>query len=391
MPIFLRERKTRHNKRKTPRSLATGTPGSTLDDPPSESAGPARPSSPTPSTSSTQTSNTTSFTAYSVGSSAAPRTRAEHDFLLFTYLLRFVHREGKVGDFAREALLHLVDIATSLPTSPPPSLAASQHVPTGMTRSDTNSTITAAVPTPSRASREATLAFAEHLLDSDFAEVLGAGLGALYGLLPNKLVVRGLDASAPPTGWTDGGSGMLGGGGMVLGGMGALGENADQEELEQQREDEEDKLRSLGYGITGTDEFRDSIDGWLTLVEFTQEVLMRCKVAEDVLGSGGGEEDQDDVDDEAREQQFVMSALSASILGSLRSSLLENVLCKSCRVGLYLLVGEVANICFGWAQTLRFWNAPRLTARRWRCSRTWKRCSTSSMRAPPSSIPSSVF
>lgn len=111
----------------------------------------------------------------------------------------------------------------------------------------------------------------------------------------------------------------------MLGGLGSLGDSEDQEELERQREDEEDRLRSLGYGITGTDEFRESVDGWLTLIEFTQEVLVRCKAAEDSLATG---EDDDLVDEEAREQRFVMAALAASILSSLRSSLLENVLCK---------------------------------------------------------------
>lgn len=282
-----------------------------------------RPSSPTPSTSSNLTTTTTSHTAYSATSSSAPRTKAEHDFLLFSYLLRFVHREGSVGDFAREGLLHLVDIATTLPNS--------QHGSSGMTRSDTGLTITPqpadSTPTPSRAAREATLAFAEHLLDSDFAEVLGAGLGALYGLLPSKLAVRSADASAAPAGSADGLADM--GGGMVLGGLGPLGDSVDAEELARQREDEEDRLRSLGYGISGTDNFRDALDGWLTLVEFTQEVLGRCRAVEEALRPGAEEE----VEEEGRQQRFVMTALAASILGSLRSSLLENVICecKPCR------------------------------------------------------------
>lgn len=39
--------------------------------------------------------------------------KVEYEFLLFNYLLRFVHREGQIGDFARAGLLFLMDVAMS--------------------------------------------------------------------------------------------------------------------------------------------------------------------------------------------------------------------------------------------------------------------------------------
>lgn len=220
-----------------------------------------------------------------------------------------------MGDDARAGLLSLVDIAMG-------SASPFSH---GMTRSATTSTVT---PTSFAATpaREAALAFAEYLLDSDFADVLGAGLGALYGLLPTKLVLRAPGATSSsnkPTSWDDP-IVSEGSGGMVLGGMGALGEEEDAEEVQRQQEDEEMRLRSLGVGISGSDEFREGVDGWLKLVEFTQEVLRRGLV----VGEGGAFDD-DEVDEDTRQQRLITSALSSSILSSLRTLFLQTVLYHS--------------------------------------------------------------
>jgi hypothetical protein len=70
----------------------------------------------------------------------------EYEFLLFTYLLRFVHREGRSGDFARTGLLFLIDLANDQ--------------------------------------------LGDFILGSDFATIMAAGLGALYSQLPRKLIVK---------------------------------------------------------------------------------------------------------------------------------------------------------------------------------------------------------
>ncbi|KAI8889837.1 hypothetical protein K501DRAFT_328960 [Backusella circina FSU 941] len=87
----------------------------------------------------------------STTTSARPHPTEQHDkpeyeFLLFTYLLRFVHREGRSGDYARTGLLFLMEMATGQ--------------------------------------------LGEFILGSDFATIMSAGLGALYSQLPRKLVVR---------------------------------------------------------------------------------------------------------------------------------------------------------------------------------------------------------
>ncbi|KAI9497641.1 Retinoic acid induced 16-like protein-domain-containing protein [Zychaea mexicana] len=69
------------------------------------------------------------------------------EFLLFTYLLRFVHREGRSGDYARTGLLFVME------------MAAADHL-------------------------------GDFILSSDFATIMAAGLGALYSQLPRKLVVK---------------------------------------------------------------------------------------------------------------------------------------------------------------------------------------------------------
>lgn len=285
---------------------------------------PERSSSPTPSTSTI--GSTTSYNPSSIGSSTHPRRKTDHDFLLFSYLLRFVHREGRVGDFARAGLLFLIDIAMS--SSPSASTSTSMH------RIDTSETVhpslsSTSASTSPPAHQEATLALAEYLLDSNFAEVLAAGLGALYGLLPGKLVVRSagevaaLNSPSQNEGWNDSVE-IEGAGGMVLGGMGPLGEEEDSEAAQIRREEEETRLKVLGVGISGTEEFREGLDGWLKLVEFTQDVLRRAPASTSIESF-----DSDQLEDDTRQLHLLTSALISSILSSIRLLFLQNVLYPS--------------------------------------------------------------
>ncbi|GAA5997315.1 uncharacterized protein JCM10292_000173 [Rhodotorula paludigena] len=310
LAIFFREKGPRFGKKDVSTSIATAmnrrvpfaSTSAALGDPPA---------SPTLSQA-TMSDASAPFGTSQASSSASPRRRAEHDFLLFSYLLRFIHREGEIGDSAREGVLSLVDVALGYPSLYNPSL--------GMHRTSSASTVSpATVLTPSAtpaAAREAVLAFAEYLLDSDFAEVLGAGLGALYGLLPSKLVVR----SADTTGTADvgGPTGSLAGA-MVLGGMGALHDEEDGEEVQRLREEEELRMRGEGYGLTGTTDFSEGLDGFLKLVEFAQDVLRRST-------DGGTSEDDSD---EARQQHLVMAALTSAILDAIRDLFLQSVLYPS--------------------------------------------------------------
>ncbi|KAI9298976.1 hypothetical protein K502DRAFT_298817 [Neoconidiobolus thromboides FSU 785] len=74
----------------------------------------------------------------------------QYECLLFSYLLRFVHREGKSGDYARTGLLFLIEVAGGN--------------------------------------------FRDYILyHSDLCPILSAGLGALYSQLPRKLLVKYVD------------------------------------------------------------------------------------------------------------------------------------------------------------------------------------------------------
>ncbi|KAK4699752.1 hypothetical protein P7C70_g6508, partial [Phenoliferia sp. Uapishka_3] len=258
----------------------------------------SRSSSPTPSTS-TMTS-TTSQTS----NSATHRKKAEHDFLLFAFLLRFVHREGNIGDLARAGLVFLFDVAV-----------------TNGSREDRFSSPTTSVSVSQpEAAREARLALSEYLLDSDFSDVLAAGLGALYGLLPGKLLVRPA-GSTPSTGAWNNETLEAGTGGMVLGGMGAHEAEDDPEEAQRKMEEEENRLRALGVALSGTTDFREGLDGWLKLVEFTQEILLKASLSADTSDPSPSTKTNPrlDTDDVAREQALVTSALKSSILASIRS------------------------------------------------------------------------
>lgn len=84
--------------------------------------------------------------------------------MIFTYLLRWVHREGRTGDLARAAILILFEVSTS------------ENMQNGTTANQD-------APIDIRA------AVAEFIVDGDLAEVLAAGLGAVYGILPANLAV----------------------------------------------------------------------------------------------------------------------------------------------------------------------------------------------------------
>ncbi|GAA6022482.1 hypothetical protein JCM11491_001692 [Sporobolomyces phaffii] len=323
LAIFLRHKTPKLRKDLSPSlatSMARTPPLSRL----SSNNGDGRPTSPT--LSQVSASDASTSLSYSNASSATSRRiRSERDFLLFAYLLRFIHREGGVGDYARRGVLALCDVALGHPDVS----ASSASLP----RSASETTITSSsfpdISSPyssSPSTQEAVLAFAEYLLDSDFAQVLGAGLGALYGLLPTKLVVR------PSKGGGQAGEVVDGvvsksAGGMQLGGMGALGEEEDAEEIERKREEEEDRLKSMGVGLSGTTEVRDGLDALLKLVEFTQDVLNRCGPprAPDEGDEGAAVDDMD----ASRQRALLFSALTDSILTALRDLFLQSVLYPS--------------------------------------------------------------
>lgn len=204
--------------------------------------------------------------------------KTEYEFLLFNYLLRFVHREGHIGDFARAGLLFLMDVAMS-PGEPRP-------VPDSPSSSE---------PPPDPI-HDAALALAEYILDGDFSEVLGAGLGAVYSLLPSKLVFHPVVAS--PASLKNG---------MAIGG--AVPDSAEERE---KQEFAREKSRALGVEDALNPDFKTRLDHFLKLLEFLQDVLRRNVVSETMDASA-----------------LVGTAIVQSIIDAVRRIFLENVLYPS--------------------------------------------------------------
>jgi hypothetical protein len=135
--------------------------------------------------------------------------KSEYEFLLFTYLSKFVHREGKAGDFARTGLLFLMELSTG--------------------------------------------SLGEYIMDADFTSLLSAGIGASYSQLPRKLLVRG-------------------GPNIINSMVGTLNDRTPPAE----------SASSKGVNIelsTSTD-FQSRLDAFLKLLEFCQDIVMRCPNSE---------------------------------------------------------------------------------------------------------------
>ena len=201
--------------------------------------------------------------------------KPEYEFLLFNYLLRFVHREGHIGEFARAGLLFLMDVAMS----------------PGEADNHTESSEASSDPV-----NDAALALAEYILDGDFSEVLGAGLGAVYSLLPSKLGFFPQTSTTSPDN-----------NGMTIGGP-SLADDEEQDNVSSLRE----RSREMGIEDARSSEFKAKIDHFLTLLVFLQDVLRRNNSQENVDASA-----------------LVGTAIVQSILDAVRRIFLENVLYPS--------------------------------------------------------------
>ena len=205
---------------------------------------------------------------------SALQKRPEYEFLLFNYLLQFVHREGQIGDFARAGVLFLMDVAMS-PHEPINRLAGEGSNP----------------PPPDSPSEEpesdpiieAAVALAEYIVDGDFSEVLAAGLAAVYSTLPSKLRVK-----APAYAQLDRNS-------MVLG-------SNPREKTEAEKEGD------INVGNSSDPEFKAHLEHFLRLLEFLQDIIRR----NETHGDG-----------------TVGDAVAESILDAARRVFFENVLYPS--------------------------------------------------------------
>lgn len=243
----------------------------------------ARPSSPSPS------QGTVTSGPSSIPPSSTTTKKPEYEFLLFNYLLRFVHREGQIGDFARAGVLFLMDVAMSPGETFPKTPGGEENL------NASTSTVSSTASTDPNV--DAALALAEYILDGDFSEVLAAGLAAVYSLLPSKLEIK------PPS-QTESLSGTT----MVLGST-----TVEMTETEKEAEEAtQEKNRSIGLEESSSPSFKSRLDHFLKLLEFLQDVLKR-----NILPEG--------TDANFDASTLVGSAIVQSILDAVRRVFLENV------------------------------------------------------------------
>ncbi|GAA5869977.1 hypothetical protein JCM3774_004326 [Rhodotorula dairenensis] len=247
---------------------------------------------------------------------------SEYDCTVFTALVKYLHREADIGEAARTGLVALIDVARSSRPTTSTSRAAAFG---GLSDERRRSTGAPAASTPV-GEQDLGLTFAEWILESDLAEVLAASLGALYGALPNKLVIRPVGTSSAAALDSDSVSGNAPSAGMVLGGMGALQDDEDAETSARRREEEDELLQNQGYGLSGTVDFTRALDHFLRLFEFAQDMVERCtwSPVESLAGSQAAEADATE-----RQRRLLLAAIASTIVAALRTSFLQGVLYPS--------------------------------------------------------------
>jgi len=236
----------------------------------------------------TETREHKSETVAATSEVSANHKKSEHEFLLFNYLLRFVHREGQIGDFARAGLLFLMDVAMS-PGDQEHRLSKDESLLSeGAYEIKTQDPIA-----------DAALSLAEYVLDGDFSDVLGAGLGAVYSQLPSKLEVH-----APAIAEENRSASM------VLGGCPV------NDERTQSEADVREFNRTLGMENSRATDFKTRLDHFLKLLEFLEDIFRRNVF-------------KDDPETSLDPSTLVGTAIVNSILEAIRQTFLENVLYPS--------------------------------------------------------------
>ena len=264
-------------------------PASSLRDPSFDT--PHRPFSPSPSA-------RTGLSDPSRLSIPHSRPGQRFEFLLFSYMLRFVHREGRTGDFARAGLLFLFDIAF-----------VNQNDDFG---NEGSTGVYGPGDDPLQMARNA---LAEYILDGDFADVMAAAVGAVYSLLPRKVRIPGLAEQGQGEGGEE--EGQVGGNDTYLGSGRKIVDGDDENESGQ----DDDELPS-----TQDIEVHDQLDLLLKLFGLMQDIVNRCTSLH--IPTLAPPTEMEPEDDESL-MQALGYAIADSILDAMQRSLLVNVLYPS--------------------------------------------------------------
>ncbi len=281
-------------------------------------------------------------------SSDAPREAPQYRYSLpiFSYLLRFIHREGKVGEVARAGVLFCFNLAmgksaflspSQRPGSPlpPPPPSSSPTIPTHEAllsapdddaRSAKGSDASSAKrrrkqqqAAPVLSTREALLQLARIIERSDFALVFGASLGAVYGLLPGKLLVASTHGGGGGAGGAQAGLAVSGPSAAAPTGM-SIGSGPRSEAEKRARAE---SLAQQGV-YSSEDEFvRSQIKLLASLLDFAQDVL--SAVLDDPT-SHSARLTTPELAEHARELVEIGENIAADIASAVRLNFLRNIL-----------------------------------------------------------------
>ena len=220
-------------------------------------------------------------------STKAPSTSSTFEFLLFSYLLRFIHEEGTVGDSARAGLLSLFAIAFPSGAISSPTLVYDDPL------------------------LDARRALAGYILDGDFVDVMAAGLGAVWSLLPSKLRVPTLGENIGSQNGEEG----VSTGGMVLGA-----------DLSEPRDGEDDIRLSTDESV------RNQIGMLVKLFGFLQDTEDPNRHFNDTTPNADHEYEPESDDSDPDAELSILSIwirVGEASLNAIQSSFLENVLYPS--------------------------------------------------------------
>lgn len=208
LPLFFHDKRLSHRTRATQEGKNKSTIHVRHDDSPGTSSPTRTHLSPHPPLSqcSSQASLSSATSVSEVSevspSSTAPTTNIvesrEYTFLVFDFLIRLLHRHGRIGELARTGLLFVIDLAMSTTkvkitsTSTPPAFPVLVSSKVGKPPAADGASEQASRRKPKRKAiigQSDRLSLLSYIEDSDFADVLGAGLGAAFAVLPSHLYV----------------------------------------------------------------------------------------------------------------------------------------------------------------------------------------------------------
>ncbi|KAJ1911058.1 hypothetical protein H4219_006054 [Mycoemilia scoparia] len=172
--------------------------------------------------------------------------KSQYEFLLFSHLLRLLHKQGQVGDIARTSLLFLLELV---------------KVETA------GSSTTSASLNSSRSALEQYI-----IKESGFAAMVSAGLDALYSQLPRRVKLVPADLIVSPK------SPTCGDGTEFVRDLQKSIENSirSPNSLNWNSTINNSNNNSDEIVATNKPEFRWLVDSFLVHIEFIQEVLSRC-------------------------------------------------------------------------------------------------------------------